>query len=404
MITNRRIRRAWPIFLTAVVLSSALAILWTSQRASGEEREVDFKNRVNAAIDRGVAYLKSLQKENGSWEGTHSNEYPMGQTALVLYTLLSSGVSRDDECIQKGFAYLRGLQFQKTYCVSVLIMALEAAYKPKEPPFSEKGGYVHQDRWGKKLQMPRLDRDWMEDAAEWLLKNQQSEVWRYPTGGVDLSNTQFALLGLKSAARCGIDIPKRPWDAPVKYLLREQETDGPKVDRVAGNETIEGYVTQEYVYKGGARARGWSYIPRNSDDGKANPAFTIPTGSMTAAGVCCLIICKSELMQKGGFSKKERAELDTAICDGMAWLAYNFSVSKNPGCDPPETWLFYYLYGLERVGVLADVKFIGEHDWYRKGADYLLSHQSGAGAWGEITETCFALLFLKRATVPVLTK
>ena len=46
------------------------------------------------------------------------------------------------------------------------------------------------------------------------------------------------------------------------------------------------------------------------------------------------------------------------------------------------------------------------HDWYREGAEYLIRAQLRSGAWrgggrGGLTNTCFALLFLRRATTPV---
>ena len=42
----------------------------------------------------------------------------------------------------------------------------------------------------------------------------------------------------------------------------------------------------------------------------------------------------------------------------------------------------YYLYGLERVGRLTAQRFIGEHDWYREGADHLVNEEiAGADYW-----------------------
>jgi hypothetical protein len=67
---------------------------------------------------------------------------------------------------------------------------------------------------------------------------------------------------------------------------------------------------------------------------------------------------------------------------------------------------FYFLYSLERVTILADVKVIGGHDWYHEGAGVLLSWQHSDGRWAgphgtTIVDTAFALLFLKRATIPI---
>ena len=44
-------------------------------------------------------------------------------------------------------------------------------------------------------------------------------------------------------------------------------------------------------------------------------------------------------------------------------------------------WHYYYLYGLERVGRLSARRLIGEHDWYREGAEYLVRQQQESGYW-----------------------
>jgi hypothetical protein len=62
---------------------------------------------------------------------------------------------------------------------------------------------------------------------------------------------------------------------------------------------------------------------------------------------------------------------------------------------------YYYLYGIERVGAFFDTELIGDHPWYRDGAERLLARRSGNGSWeGNEKDTCFALLFLRRASAP----
>ena len=67
-----------------------------------------------------------------------------------------------------------------------------------------------------------------------------------------------------------------------------------------------------------------------------------------------------------------------------------------------------YLYALERVGILSGTVDIGTHDWYREGANFILKSQKEDGSWKTATgggnavwDTCFAILFLKRATRPL---
>jgi hypothetical protein len=65
---------------------------------------------------------------------------------------------------------------------------------------------------------------------------------------------------------------------------------------------------------------------------------------------------------------------------------------------------YYFLWSLERVAVAFDLKTIGNKDWYGWGAEILLNNQQADGSWeGESdsfwANTCFALLFLKRANL-----
>jgi hypothetical protein len=67
----------------------------------------------------------------------------------------------------------------------------------------------------------------------------------------------------------------------------------------------------------------------------------------------------------------------------------------------------YFLWTVERVGVLYHVREMDGKDWYRWGVDLLLEAQDDDGSWSEgnypgadrTIDTCFALLFLKRANL-----
>ena len=67
----------------------------------------------------------------------------------------------------------------------------------------------------------------------------------------------------------------------------------------------------------------------------------------------------------------------------------------------------YFLWSLERVGVLFDLKKIEGKDWYAWGRAPLLERQQDDGSWKDghyvgnsvVLDTCFALLFLKQANL-----
>jgi hypothetical protein len=63
----------------------------------------------------------------------------------------------------------------------------------------------------------------------------------------------------------------------------------------------------------------------------------------------------------------------------------------------------YFLWSLERVAVVYNLKMIGDKDWYAWGSKVILDAQQTDGSWKDsfpgVVDTCFALLFLKRVNV-----
>ena len=360
---------------------------------------IAFRVQVNEAIGRGSAWLLRNQGSDGSWRGfAHSQTYPMGCTALAVLTLLKCGTPADHPAIEKAFAYLKPLPLRTVYSVSVLLMALDARYAPARDPFA-----VEQvDRYGNRNskdpcanQISPQDKAWMERGVAFLLEHQKADgYWRYPSGGFDTSNTQFALLGLHAATRCGVKVAQRVWLDALRHMLGFQEQVGEPVMYKANE--VRGKYRFEWMER--AIARGFKYDKRSS----------VPTSSMTTAGLTCLVICQSRLWRARGFNGAMRTDTRRGIRDAMAWLQTNFAVDHNVGGG--QHWTFYNLYGLERAGVLGRFRFLGQHDWYKEGATFLLGRQDPQGHW-RIRQrwegSCFALLFLKRATsrmnAPVIT-
>jgi len=373
--------------------------------------------RVDKAVEKGSAWVKQQQQPDGSWKDRWFPAYRTGETAISLLALLKCGTKPEDPAIQKGFDWLLAQPFKKTYEVSISILALEALYAPKDKPDAQNPYRTIAKKSFLKGSDPRI-KDWLQRATEFLVSNERPEgMWAYPDRETDVSNTQFALMALKSAHRLGVKVDQEVFAKAVVYFVDKQEKQGSKVndfdvpaadnpiddveDRKAAQKTRERLkkdgTTQERP-KNEMQARGWQY--KNSWG---------PRGSMTAAGTAVLVLCKSELENNPAYEKKFAASVERAIRDGAAWLAYHFRADCNPGAEPD--WLFYYLYTLERAGTLTGCEHLGSHDWYSEGAEVILRLQKDDGHFEEGTKgeqdgtlagTCLALLFLKRSTVPVL--
>lgn len=98
--------------------------------------------------------------------------------------------------------------------------------------------------------------------------------------------------------------------------------------------------------------------------------------------------------------------IDAGIDDGFAWIARNFSVRANPGdAERADNHRAYWLYCLERCCELRGVALLQGRDWYYEGGMQLLLAQRGDGSFRSghastltIDSTCFAVLFLSKAS------
>ena len=90
--------------------------------------------------------------------------------------------------------------------------------------------------------------------------------------------------------------------------------------------------------------------------------------------------------------------------EGWAWYAGNWMIQRHAP-DHGRGWHLYNLYSLERAGVLSYIVRVNNYDWYFEGAAWLVATQEAGGHWqertSEVHNTCFALLFLKRGTLPI---
>lgn len=354
-------RRTWSRcgtgLLAAVVLVHLVGL---------EARAAELSARkVLTSIEKAKSFLVRKQNSDGSWPG--QERHTTGVTSLALLALLNAGMTPDDEAVSKGLEFLRDIREPEptqTYEISLMIMALATA----------KDGEKDKARiltLAQKLENGQVERG--PNAGSWSYFVNKKLI---DTGG-DRSNGQFAVLGLRDAARAGIPVDREVWESARRHWLASQNSDG-----------------------------GWGYTRLKND----SPS----TGSMTVAGVATLTITNSMLRDDAVLNADGtpnccgEVEEDEALARGIRWLESRFSVRHNPG---NAAWLLYYLYGLERAGRLTGTRFFATHDWYREGAEFLVDGQSNVyGSWqgvghlegSPIIGTSFALLFLSKGLASVL--
>jgi hypothetical protein len=371
---------------------------------SKEEKRA-FTARVDEAVDRAVKWLLKKQGENGSWgsyTGPRKVKYEAGLTALALLALLNSGVNKFDPHIESGFAFLMDCTPAETYEIAFTLMALEMKAAPMFERFTlAKMGPDERKAHRFERTLSGEERVYMERLVERLVEHKdRGGCWRYSADlkEHDISNGQFAVLGLKSASRCGMKVDREIWEEVLEYYLTYQSPKGSKVKFKEFN-SFEPDGTPKFRTVG-AEARGWSYAYGFPEAGKI-------VGSHVNIGISCLLLSYEELAKlHSPAAGKNRAEVKQAVRDALAWLDAHWSVDVRPNSD--KHYYHYYIYSLGRVGALTQRRFIGEHDWYREGACYLMDKQGieggwapRSGSWGiDVASTSFTLLFLNRSTPP----
>jgi hypothetical protein len=389
-------------------------------------RAVD-KTAIERSIERGVAALKAMQGPGG-WPYVEQ-----GATALAGLTLLECGVPKDDKAVKVAVKVIRdaGLSMTHTYSLALSVLFLDKLDEPIDTPLIESmivrllagqtasGGWSYNCpplaaeeirriraemdpsrtlRVGRDLdKLPPKGKRTRDDLpkevqAQLEVVNRVAAVAADGALSGDNSNTQFATLALWVSRRYGV-----PTQAA---LLRVDH-------RFRASQNADG---------------GWGYTP--SSPGGAGAAVFMgrhsgnSTATMTCAGLLGLACGHGSALDvkkakddkagdkkdvsKDGSLKSGLGALSTAIGKPIGWDG----VGPRPAAIPPATErAYYFLWSLERVAVILNLETIAKKDWYNWGAEILLANQGPTGAWvlgsysASGADTCFALLFLKKANL-----
>ncbi|MBI3411524.1 MAG: DUF4159 domain-containing protein [Planctomycetes bacterium] len=344
-----------------LLLTFATIAINSPPPADAQGKKEPLVGRVKTSIDLGVRFLRGKQLANGSWEvNIPSAGVQGGWSSLAVLALLNSGVPVNDPAVKRGLEYVRSLQPTMTYVRALQTMVLVEAGLDE-------------------------DRERIVKNVEWLIKARvirggKLMGWTYNQIGAseatDNSNTQYALLGLWAGKQGGVEINREIWESIRDYYLRTQEADG-----------------------------AWDYSARYP---KSNV-------TMTSAGLCGILIAgmglnvgREEILDNGTATNCGVYEENPAAAKAITWIRNRFILNLRDRT-------FYHLYGLERAGRLTGQRFIGGHDWYREGCEYLVEQQKttgpDAGSWytqgpgfdsWPVVSTSFALLFLSKGRTPVL--
>ncbi len=377
------------------------------------------KEAIQRAVDRGVQALKA--------HGGAGRE--LGLSALCGLALLECGVPADDPTMQAIITRVRSesISTNHTYSIALSIMFFDRLGDRGDIPLIESlavrllagqnrsGGWTYDcptigqaeiqrlstdvarrtqligrvrppvlgDRPGDKTPERTADKPVRRTVADLPqeIKAQLEQInlkGLQPEAGGDNSNTQFATLGLWVARKYGLPVDNSLARVDARFRL-SQNADG-----------------------------GWGYSSGHHNKDSS-------TATMTCAGVLALAVghglAAARAQEKDPKAHPANLRGDRNLQAGLIVLTALVDhpiANKFKGKGPRPKWgridgkSYYFLFGLERLAVALGLDTIGGKDWYTWGSEVLIDNQEADGNWVgnyAVADTCFALLFLKRANL-----
>jgi hypothetical protein len=389
------------------------------------------RDKTRLAVENGVSYLRAQLLD--TQQAYHYDTQPgshVGVVALAGLTLLECGAAHDDAAVEKALATVRreSARLTHTYALALSILFLDRLQQAREPKTDPKDRELIQHIAVQMVAGQNVNGGWYyhcpvlpsADAQRFLkdLKNGKP-IPQVERRRDDNSINQFATLGLWAARR---------HDVKTDAVLL-------KIDkRYRDNQNQDG---------------SWGYVARD-DDGKLKDATTCAGLIGLAVGQ----VIRNEAAAKSKTAKPQaEATKDPATAKALEYLgkalartaklaeperkkrqqyaeemlslherwhkanpAEKAAIGKALGKleDPPsrlkgtyidaDAWGdLYFLWSVERVGMIYDLSILGSRDWYSWGVEIILANQLPDGSWRDrfpgVPDTCFALLFLKRVNV-----
>jgi hypothetical protein len=396
---------------SAQIVSIAILLLIAADLSAAAIPE----ETINRAIERGVAALRKFQAADGSFCGT---THGSGPSALAVLTLLECGAEPSDEQVLKAVAVVRKdlPDLNRVYNLALAILLLDRLGDPQDEPLIHAlvvrllEGQASIGAWGystpevsaaesQKLRTLIEQRTELKtvpgtdpasrpppvpEIADRLKKLEQRRASQDAGATVDNSNTQFALLGLWVGRRHAM---------PTDVALRRAEA----------------------YFRATHSAGRWAYMPNTdiaSDLRAANTCSGL-LGLAIGGGIVREAQLRTAPERKDGKPPTLRDPLkDPLVQVAMNYVGSQVAELAMTGLDADVNLYrnLYFLWSVERVGMVYSVPAMGRVNWYQVGASAILRAQQPDGSWAAgkpgfipgITadiNTCFALLFLRRSNV-----
>jgi hypothetical protein len=336
----------------------------------GAQLDTDLRDepRVKAAIERALAFLGPQDDQR------------LGAQALVARAHLFAG-RRDHPSIVKAVEAVRFTIRIRPVAEPTLVysLGLAIAFLTELDPVvyrPEIDGLV------------RLVLELQRKAGNWGYPNT-------PEVG-DTSMTQYAVFGLWSASKAGIEVGEEVWIRAANWLIRTQDRGGGWGYQGSDPVTYE-LVRQREIRRSMTEAAMASLLLC----GEQLRFFSFESDQLR---VSRLLKPAHEQPSRPPSAGVERHRLDEALRRGVQWN----ETTREPIYS---RFPYYHFYTVERFETFRRAALResgGSEQWHRDGVEDLLRRQQSDGSWqgeeGSAPSTAFAVLFILRATRITLTK
>lgn len=319
--------------------------------------DADLRPRIHRAIDLAVRRIVRLQRPDGAYRAATPTTVPLdaGRASLLTLALAHASTAESMPAARRGARRLfvedpgdaAALRSQTYHAGIAGLLAADplCGVPPKDSADLGRALVGGQDG----------------STGWWAYNLNRISKLR---AGVNLSTTQFAVLGLWGLSRARVDVPDRVWVQHAKGICRYQAADG-----------------------------SWPYGPAKSKLGYVNGTFM---------GIASVLVAEDALRAEGAHLELVR---DLAVArtrgipalrrDAAAYFRLAEATARRGGAG---TFDAYGLYALEKACLFAGIDRIDGWSWYERGAKLLVEVQGEDGGWNDdLVSTAFGLLFLVRS-------
>ena len=397
-----------------VLLLSAPA--WADRPPLPGTEEAEVKH----AIEAGVKNLKKAQLSNGTWsvEATHA----VGYTALPALALLECGVSKDDPVLLHAEAFIRKslLTMDDTYDICLSILFLDRLGKKDDEQLIQGlavrliAGQSATGGWG--YTCPKPSPQQVHD----VLKVLHQITPKSPPPKAEASPGDSALPDLPPLGPLPVLAPVSVNRLTIMQDLSHLEMVDPAADKQVKDDWI--YVHTDNSVTQFALVALWTAqrhdVPldrtlrlianrfEKSQGPEGGWGYPYVFGGVGAgegpATDCCGLLGLAVGHGVARGREPINATQDKKIINGFSSLNKFVGAPTGRTKDLPIP-NYYFLWSLERVGVLYDLPTIAGKDWFQWGVEAIIANQSQDGVWAKeagfpgstpVINTSLALLFL----------